>query len=494
MGAGVDISSLLHQLKELEQQPEQIIKRLKESCFAEQRAFVDDPSRTKVALCSRRASKTFALAVMLVICCLLTPGAKTAFLTTTRKEADRIFTRDAMAKLVAHLDGLPVRFAKSESIWKFDNGSEIMVLGGDVTEKEKHKLRGGGRRLICIDEIQSFTTNVDDLMNGAIVPSLVGTDLDGTPFRGQLVIAGTPGEVPDTYFHKITDGRIPGWSIHKWRVDKNPHQASIAAELIAEALALNPNYKSTPSYRREWLGEWVLEKSHLVYHYDPVADADKLPDGPLSYVLGVDLGFNDASAFVLVAWSAYDPALYVVEQFSQTQMLTDDVVDKIKDYRSRFNIQTVVVDSGGGAKITVATWNIKHHLNLTPATDKANKAPHIKLFNSDLQKGKVKLLPAVRTAFVDEWSKLVWDPKKREKNQLVEHVKSQNHLSDALLYAWFHSRNYLVQTKAPDRDPWVSQWEGILEHYKRGVRSDDPFKGHHPLDTGFDNDWGEEIE
>ena len=70
--------------------------------------------------------------------------------------------------------------------------------------------------------------------------------------------------------------------------------------------------RGSPTYRREYrgdVGSLVYPYSH---NFNRLLDDKALPE-QLAYVLGVDIGFTDATAFVVAAIAPRSPYIYIVE-------------------------------------------------------------------------------------------------------------------------------------------------------------------------------------
>ena len=66
-----------------------------------------------------------------------------------------------------------------------------------------------------------------------------------------------------------------------------------------------------PSHDRGGCGRWVRSDDSLVYRYHSHNIVDGLPDDhDFEYILGVDLGYHDATAFVIMAYSRDLPYVF----------------------------------------------------------------------------------------------------------------------------------------------------------------------------------------
>ena len=92
----------------------------------------------------------------------------------------------------------------------------------------------------------------------------------------------------------------------------------------------------TPQYKQWYLNQWVVDEEKLVYRFDMqknlTSSVPRLPNDGWTYVLGVDTGWEDDSAFVLTAYHTNDPYLYVLKTYHRKKMTFDDVAEKIQEF------------------------------------------------------------------------------------------------------------------------------------------------------------------
>lgn len=426
--------------------------------FLAQANFIQDPSRKKAALCTRRAGKTEGVARGLVDVCLHNDGVAVLYIGLTRDSCRRIFWEDALKPLLNRFKN-QIRFKKNETRLEilFPNGSRIYCLGMDAKKDEMQKLLGGKYKRIVIDEAGSFRVDLEQLIDEILWPSLA--DLEG-----DVWLTGTPTEFTGSYFYKITRQdaipREPGWSVHEWSGHENPYMQKQWIRELA-ALKLNkPRVAETPAFKRMWLGKWEIDKDRLVYKYDRARNwIAKLP-GPIEeYVfgLGVDLGWDDESSFVLSAYSGRSKILYLMRPEKKSYMDITAVAEKIREYGSRYDIYSMVID--GANKQAVEEMRRRHQLPLMSA-DKAGKANFIDIFNSELIHGEIMLVGEDTDIIEQEWGSLIWDPKHENKRE--EHPGCDNHLADACLYIWRNQRQYLyrepIKKEKKSEEKRVEEW------------------------------------
>lgn len=320
---------------------------------------------------------------------------------------------------------------------KLPNGAVIKLFGADQ-KGFIEKLRGPKYPLAVIDEAQAFKSHIEQLVDDVFTPAT------GDYVDGQIVLTGTPGPVPKGYFFEATQGK-QGFLSRKWTVYENPYFPSPDA-FVANLFKKKGWTSDNPTYRREWLGEWVADTDALVYKFN--ADKNLISEHPASekyfYVLGVDLGFYpDPSAFVLGAYHRYSNVLYIIDTHTEDKMTVGDVSERIKYYLREYPSAKVVMDLGAQGKMIGEEIRQRYQIPVI-AAEKQGKAGFIEIFNSELMAGKIQLVEEKTTELASEWMNLIWDT---EKEARVEDSRYPNHLSDACLYLHRYCYNYAAQQR-----------------------------------------------
>jgi hypothetical protein len=410
---------------------------------APQLRFIRDPAKRKTARCSRRAGKTYAVGADLVADGLR-HGDALAYIGLTRLSAKKILW-DELVKWNAHL-GLNISFNISELTASFPSAAKLFVGGAD-TPRDIERWRGMRFRKIVIDEAGSFGPHIKTLIEEVLAPTLM--DLDGT-----LSMTGTPTASCLGIFHDADTGKIPGWSPHHWTWRDNPH---VNQAWVGEEMARRGITEHDPIAQREFNGIWHRGDGRLVYRYGDQNLFDALPEAQdWTYLLGVDLGYWDDCAFAIGAYSADQPALYIVEQLKRPKMSIDQVGACIQQLDERYDISTVVMDTAGLGKTIAESLNDRGGLPTIIPAQKTEKMAHVAMFNGDLHKGIVKVKRS--SPVTREWDELqLTDDGKEDPTQ-------PNHLSDAVLYAWRHGRQFLHEQ--PAIGPQVSPDHARMSAYR----------------------------
>lgn len=426
--------------------------------FPQQCAFIEDQSKLKALFCTRRAAKSYTAGLYLVKECLENPGVSCLFIGLTRLSAKGIVWKDVL-KVINRKHSLNIVFNETLLTATFPNGSIIYLTGVDADETEKDKLLGQKYKLVTCDEAASFSIDLKELIYGILKPAM-------TDYRGTICLMGTSGNLTKGLFFDITNGNEPGWKLFQWTAHDNPYVAKQWAEEIEDIRINRPLFMETPLFKQWYLNQWVIDTDKLVYKFNRdrnvYRDLPHYSRGAWSFVLGVDLGYEDASAFVLTAFHENDKNLYILETFKKAKMDITDVALKIKHYQARHDIFKVVID--GANKQAVEEIQKRHGIALQ-AADKTGKTDFIEIMNAELIQARIKVCDMHNQELIDEWLGLIWDEKSSVRK---EHDSCDNHLADAALYAWRYCYQFLSEAEKPRidmtrRDQWVAHTKKLMD-------------------------------
>lgn len=483
-----------------------------------QRALILDTSTYLGALCPRRSGKTYGVVSKALWVGESRPGTRILIISLTLKSTVENYWSGAPGGLwsqSAKYD-LDLKFNTTAHTWVHPNGSRGMLAGAETKADIEH-LRGAAAEadLVILDECKSFApSHLEDLIENVVEPGLMTRN-------GQLLMVGTPGSIPLGPFYAATclqnrvlapaegnpertkptcipwaEREIPGpaysglqpdeffdlFSLHTWTIEDN-----IAAPgQWARALITKRRRgwsDEHPTWRREYLGEWVSDANELVYAYARMRAQNKCewrpnPDcgitglepseGPWHLLLGLDLGFVDDSAMVLVAYSETLQELrhvYDLKAPGMDAQLFAQEVTGIIDYYGQ--PEMVVADvGGGGSKMVIEMLNQRYGLAIQPA-EKRFKQDHIELINGDFLADRIKIIP--NSDLDHELCGLQWDLSNNSKimlartGRLREDPSCPNHLCDALLYIWRFSYHFWSGPKISGPERNTPEWWQIEE-------------------------------
>jgi hypothetical protein len=429
------------------QHAEERTYRWREHLFDRQIKFIDDPSEFKAAVCSRRAGKTYTLCHYLLEVASKYPDSVVAYIALTRTNAKRLMW-GALKK--ANRDyHIGMRFNNSELTATLPNHSEIWLTGAN-DEADIDKLRGPNYRLVCIDEAQSYGGFLEEFIEEVLEPALIDN-------RGTLCLTGTPNAACAGYFHDASNIERLNYSIHHWTILENPYIPH-AKDYLSKKKKQKQWPDNHPVYMREWCGQWVKSLDALVYKFSENNIYDSLPvdGGERHYILGIDLGYEDATSFSIGCWMRSSNNLWVIETSCFKKLIPSKIAEKVNSLNEIYSFERIIADTGGLGKSIVEEMRQRWAMPIV-AAEKKNKAAYIELMNGDLHQGRIKVKRG--EPVLEEWRLLQWDEDHRKEDSRFE-----NHASDATLYMWREARHWLW---APElRDPRPGE-DGYVEYLEQ---------------------------
>lgn len=421
--------------------------------FDKQLSFVEDPSPFKVAVCSRRAGKTVACAAHLVHTAINNPDSTNLYITLSSVSGKRIIWKEF--KKIIKAFKLPVKTNDAELSLTFPNESKVYIVGAhDATEIEK--FRGISIKLCYIDECQSFKSYIKELIDDIIGPALID-------HAGSLCLIGTPGPIPVGYFHECAV-TSKDWSKHYWTFWDNPHipitSKSTHQELFDRELRRRGVLQTDPSVQREWFGRWVLDSDSLLIKYDAKkCHYESLPIGPnnlqYNYVMGVDIGYDDADAIAILGWSDNSPNTYLVDELVTPKQGLTELVNQIQDLQKKYPVSKIVMDMGGLGK-KMGEEMIRRYLIPVEAADKAKKMENVEVMNDSLRTGRFKAKDNSR--FAQESYLVEIDRDKSTPDRIVVSSRFHSDIIDAVLYAFKCSPAYTWEPAPEKPKPGTKEW------------------------------------
>lgn len=440
---------------------------------------------------ARQTGKSTTALLIAAIRCLQKATSSWVIIGLTKSSIKKAYWHD-LQRLSESFE-LGVKFNYTEMTATFPNASIIYFVGIDKFD-EIEKLRGGRYHGAIVDESKSFPeltfkTMLEDILG----PALLGQ-------AGQLYVIGTPGDTLRGEFYTATceppilvdlgdgkrwsnlpygeterDGYVAIWSFHRWKLEYNDivfedSKTGRKFTLWDEALRkkeIKGWRDDHPTWRREYLGEWVATNLRLVYRYRPHAN-DYVPQPNQEWAWGIpcpkeivwhtaagfDFGTKDGTAIVVWAWSDTFAGLW--ELYSEKRKTTDDLRLSVSAiarwYREVDNIygpfDGIVGDSAGLATMVIETLAVEHNI-LVDVAEKREKVDHIELFNNDLDNGLIHIRK--NSELSEELLTNRWLLKTIGTDKRKEDPETPNDCCDAGLYSfrWCRHRQSKPEIKSP---------------------------------------------
>lgn len=324
-----------------------------------------------------------------------------------------------------HLKGVEVKtVTDNKRELEFDNKSRIIIVAAD-----QDTVRSYTADMILEDEAATVGDSVYESMEAMLLVR-----------EGQHILLGTPKGLKG-HFASIWHDAGSTWERYEVTAWTNPRIPKAKLEEIREEKTRRGLFWW---FQQEYECSFVAAAQGLVYPFDPKLNSSPRLD--LSerlgwqYVLGIDYGFSDSTAFVVLGWQRHDPHVYVIESLEKRGLLAGEAAEIAHAYAKKYPFARMVGDTGGFGKGYVEEARRRFHLPIQ-AAEKNNKRGYIELMASDLRAGLFKVFPG-NESLLDEWRKLPWD---EERGMPLAGIK--DHLADAALYAWRATCHFLEEVR-----------------------------------------------
>ncbi len=455
----------------------------------------------------RRAGKTFMAGSLAMIVGEAKPLSVTVVISLTLPQMRKIWWDDpgGIVKVLDRMFDLKLEYHDSHFKWTHQNGSVGYLISCE-DKKRMEYVRGIEADVYIIDEAQAFAPGpLRYLLDTIIEPSRRSR-------KGRIVMIGTPGPIEagpffeatcDRALHKKTKlplnvlhgtkdlhGRDPKkamlWVRHHWTLEDNTalsHQWDEAKD--AKAAKGWPD--DHPVWLRESLGQWAGSFDGLIYRYlldkptglvnwVPTPTADNLaglpPTGaPWRFIAGLDLGFEDATALVVCAYSQRTREFRHVADYSRSNQLVPDVAAMIHEAQAAYGrIDVIFADQGNLGKMIIRTLIAEHGFPIEPA-EKREKFDHIELVNAGFASGEIKIIDG--STLSDQLEAQQWmledgldedaSVRRRElarAGKLRENPAIPNDSADAFLYCYRGAQHHYSgpAKAAPEPEYGTPEW------------------------------------
>lgn len=438
----------------------------------EQAKFVLDPSRSVAALTTRRSGKTVGLCHRFFRTLLKYPGCYCPYIAITRDSAKNIMwpiLHEQSARF-----GLNAEFIDSNLTMRLRNGSRLQLLGANV-ENFIVRLKGIKTPGAAIDEAQDFRSFIESLIDDVLTPATADYE------DGWIAVTGTPGPIPQGFFYDITAKGKHNYSVYNWSLFDNPYLPN-PRQFVSDLKAKKGWPDDHPTLMREYYGKWVLDLDVLLVRYnEKLNHFDALPNHKFNYILGIDLGYNDADALAILAWSPKDPTTYLVEELIVHKQGLTELVEQIQKMRQKYDITKMVIDEGGLGKKLAEEMRRQHKIPVHPA-DKTRKMETIAFLNDALRQGKFKAKNDSR--FAEDSRCVQIDKEKTTPDKIVVKDSFHSDIIDAALYAFKESPAY-TYTKEVEKPKYLSQDWAHAEVTRMEEEAEEYFKAQELAEKGF---------
>lgn len=300
----------------------------------------------------------------------------------------------------------------------------IHIVGAN-DERAEHKIRGSTLAGVYIDEL-------------TIIPECVFSMLQSRlSVPGAMCFATTNPDSPFHWAKKFIDRQdeldIKSWSFN---LDDNPSLGQVFKD------NLRKEYRGL-WYDRYICGQWVLAEGTIFDFFDRSNHVIDYPPGMADYyVVGVDYGTTNPTAFSLIGYSSKtQPNRWLEKEYywdskkTLRQKTDTEYAEDLKKFIGSYNVRAIYIDpSAVSFRVELARQGFS---GIIEAENEVLDG--IRYHSLQLSNGTFKVCHNCSKA-IEEYSTYRWDPKASARGE-DKPLKENDHLMDSIRYAlyseWF---------------------------------------------------------
>ena len=380
--------------------------------------------------CGRRGGKSFTWGGLLIDYGLRYPKSTPIFVCMSRQDG-----RDIIWPVLDYLSdvyNLNLIFNKASGDVTIPQTQSVIKIRGAGSMLEINKIRGKKYPIAIVDEAQAFGPDLEYLLDEALEPATAD-------YHGPVCVSGTPNVAAAGPFYDIDQGKnSEAWDHWSWTFLDNPMMPE-PQKFIDGVMRRRGWQDDHPSYLREYMGKWVRDDTAGAFNVKPHNLIDTFDDtiaDDWQWYMGIDVGFHDPFAFVVIASSQMLGQAFAVDCYQEAEIGTMEALTHAERFCAQYPITEIALDTGGAGRLVAEDWKKVSNLPIASAV-KTHKHSQVDLINGDLQAGKLIICKDNCQRLIDDMKILEWDTGAMEKARYIYRKGYADHLCDALQYG-FH--------------------------------------------------------
>lgn len=376
-------------------------------------AFINAVNNPKyrfiTAALSRRLGKTFIANVIGQLVALV-PGCNILIMSPNYTLSSISF--ELQRKFVKHFEIEVEKDNLKDKIIELANGSTVRM--GSLSTIDS--CVGRSYNLIIFDEA-ALGSDGESAFNVSLRPTL---DRPGS----KAIFISTP-RGKNNWFSRFWlrgfDPSYPEWVSLQADYKENPRMTEAD---VAEAR----KSMTKAEFDQEYLASFVTFEGQIYALQDTqIKEFD--PRGDNEFIAGLDPGFKDPTAFLVVAYNPYACTYHVIDEYLEAQAITSAHAVVIKEYEEKWGVDSIFIDSAAAQMAS----DFAYTYDISTLKAKKQVLEGIAFVQTLVEQDKIFVAPhCVHTlAMFDQYQ---WDKRENLIQEKPVHDK-YSHMADALRYA-----------------------------------------------------------
>ena len=361
------------------------------------------------AALARRLGKTY-IANIIAQLIVLVPGSNVLIMSPNFSLSSISF--ELQRKLVSTFDLEVSRDNAKDRILELANGSTVRV--GSISTVDS--CVGRSYSLILFDEA-ALGKDAEEAFNVSLRPTL------DTPNSKAIFISTPRGKNNffSRFYQRGFSSEYPQWASITATYHENPRMKEADVEEARKSM-------SKAFFEQEYLSSFSTFEGQIYQGYLPEYTHDFTHVDGVEYIAGIDPGFRDPTAFIVIAYDYNTGIFHVVEDYVVAGVTTDVHAAVFQAAIDKYGIEAIFIDSA--AAQTAADLSYTHNIG----TIKAKKSilDGIAYVQTLVEQGRLHVSPECTEtlAMLDQYR---WKTDAVSGIEKPDHDK-HSHIADALRY------------------------------------------------------------
>lgn len=371
---------------------------------------VNDPRyRFICAALSRRLGKTFISNVIGQLIALV-PGSNVLIMSPNFSLSSISF--ELQRKFIKQFDLELARDNLKDKVIELQNGSTVRM--GSVSTVDS--CVGRSYDLIIFDEA-ALSEGGEDAFEVSLRPTL------DRPNAKAIFISTPRGKNNwfSTFFQRGFKEEFKEWI--SLRADYTENDRMSESD-VAEAR----RSMSKAAFEQEYLTNFGVYEGQIFKGAEFTTIDEFEPHDGCEYIAGLDPGYKDPTAFIVICYSSRDDCFYIVDEYLESEAVTSKHAEVIKEFINKWGIELIFIDSA--AAQFAADLAYIHDIATTKG--KKDTLAGIAVIQTLIEQGKFKILSHC-TKTLEAFDQYRWDD--RETLTKEKPIHTHSHIPDAIRYA-----------------------------------------------------------
>lgn len=372
---------------------------------------VNDPKyRFIVAALSRRLGKTYISNIIAQLV-LLVPGCNVLIMSPNFSLSSISF--ELQRKLIQNFDLEVERDNLKDKVITLANSSEVRM--GSLSTVDSSV--GRSYNLIIFDEA-ALGADGEEAFNVSLRPTL------DRPNSKAIFISTPRGKMNwfSRFFLRGYDPNYPEWISIKADWTENTRMSPSDVEEAKRSM-------SKAEFEQEYMANFSVFEGQIfsvteeaIAEYEP-GDGDE----PLA---GLDPGYKDPTAFIVIIYKPTEDCFYIVDEYLESEEKTPAHAARFKELIEKWKIDPIFIDAAAAQ----FAGDLAYVYDIPTIKAKKDVLPGIAYVQALLETGRLKISPNC-THTLSAFDQYQWDQRETLTREKPEHKHS--HIPDAVRYALY---------------------------------------------------------